>query len=359
MSIYVPTERAGPETRQNRIRLKNALDEAASILEEHAIGARRISTILEAPRALIDDHAFWQRQEDGLAVFAAPGRSEWYRVPIDLDEVVVVTGSFHVKPLLRTLIDDASYAVLALSRGRIRLYGCTRDRVGEITLPSDVPTSLDDALWYLDQDRHLQHHASDRVGTGTPTATFHGHGTPDEKADERDRAFLRAVDRAVTDLVGPRRLLVPAGVEEIVSAYRSVTDHPRVTDDAVIGNPEWRSEQEMHDLAWEIVGPHLRSHLSEDAEIVGTARSVVGVADTVRAASVGRAAAAFVAGDTSVWGRVVPERDEVVIHDEPVPGDRDLLDVAAVGTWDTGGRVHIVPSHDVPGGELAAAVLRY
>ena len=57
------------------------------------------------------------------------------------------------------------------------------------------------------------------------------------------------------------------------------------------------------------------------------------------------------------WGSI--EAGVVTERTEPQPGDVDLLDEAALATWNTGGRVFVVDPDDVPEGAEVAAVFRY
>ena len=58
-------------------------------------------------------------------------------------------------------------------------------------------------------------------------------------------------------------------------------------------------------------------------------------------------------------GRRRPATGQVAMHDQPQPGDEDLLDRAAVHTLLASGTVYAVPAAQVPGPGPAAALLRY
>ncbi len=77
------------------------------------------------------------------------------------------------------------------------------------------------------------------------------------------------------------------------------------------------------------------------------------------AALVGRVEILFLSIEARVWGTADPDGTNVEVHDERSPKNRELLDLAAVATWSTGGRVHAVADDEVPGGGLVAALLRY
>lgn len=71
VSIFMPTHRAGPETRQDPLRLRNMLGQAAARLDEGGLTQREITDLL-APAAELDgDTGFWRHLADGLAIFLA------------------------------------------------------------------------------------------------------------------------------------------------------------------------------------------------------------------------------------------------------------------------------------------------
>jgi hypothetical protein len=123
LSLFMPTHRAGPETRQDPIRFRNLVSRASPLLATHeGLSAHEADELLAPVRELLDDHELWRHQADGLAVYAAPGLLRTVRVPLALDEEVVVGRRFRLRPLLPLLADDGRFYVLALSQNDVRLY---------------------------------------------------------------------------------------------------------------------------------------------------------------------------------------------------------------------------------------------
>src|SRR5689334_5625269 len=85
VSLYLPTHLAGREIRQDPIRLKNLLSSAA---EQLATIWRKpeIEEFLEPAAALVRDENFWRHQQQGLAVFLAPGFTRIHKTPIPVPE---------------------------------------------------------------------------------------------------------------------------------------------------------------------------------------------------------------------------------------------------------------------------------
>lgn len=362
VSLYMATHRAGRETQQGPIRLGNLLDEARSRLETLGLRKPDIDALLEEADGLQRRELFWQHQEEGLAIFVSPGGTGTYRLPRSFEELVVVSDSFHVKPLWPVVSgSEELFYVLALSRNEVRLLWADRFRVGEVDLPEEIPHSLAQALWFDDPEKQLQYHGSSRAGQGRVVATFHGHGVPEEGDEAKLRSFLRAVDQGVTHLIDEDSPLVLAGVGELVGLLRQESDHRNLVDEAVVGNPDEMSADQLHQKALAAMEGRLARGVEDDAAAfsAGGDLAVSSLEDAVPAAVGGRMASIFVPVGVQSWGRIVSDTHEVESHDDWQPGDGDLFDLAASATWRNSGRVHAVDPEDVPGDGPLAALLRY
>ena len=124
--MFLPAHRVSPESGQDRIRLKNLLNEAEERLVAGGLRPPAARDVLQPGRELLQADPFWSYQSDGLALFLAPGWSRVFRLPLDLPELLVVADRFHVKPLLPLLANDYRFYVLALSQNEVRLLEGTR-----------------------------------------------------------------------------------------------------------------------------------------------------------------------------------------------------------------------------------------
>lgn len=361
VSLYMPAHRAGPETRQDPVRLKNLLGRAEADLMERGLRRPEARELLAPAKELLGDGAFWQHQGDGLAVFLSPRLRRAYRLPVTFDELVAANDRFLVKPLLRLLTGDGRFLVLALSKNQIRLLEGSRQTVSEVEL-EDVPRSLAEVAVHREM-RALQWHTGTAPGGGggRRAAVFHGHGP--EEDEEIIRKYLRAIDEGLRQAVPDERSpLVLAAVDPLQDLYRHVTGYPNVLPEGVSGNPDDLRAEELHERAWAIVEPHFRAKVEAAAEryrqAVGTGLTAAGVSEAVPPAFQGRVDTVWVAVGIQRWGRYRQE-GEVELRDRPVPGDQDLLDQAAVQTLLHGGTVYAVDPGDVPDDAPVAALLRY
>lgn len=367
VSIYSPMVKAGPETQQNPIRFKNLVRQAESALRERGLDEKEAETLLAPAIDLIDDHPFWQHQATGFAAFLSGGLVRWYRLPIEVRELAVVEDRFHLKPLLPFLSGDGRFYVLALSQKRVRLLEATRHSVRELDLEREggLPISLNDALGYELEERHLQLHTGTRPSSGASgAAVYHGQGGGEDDAKAEIQKFFNLLDNGVKDLLADKDApLVLAGVEFLLPIYRNVTGHGRVVEGGVVGNPDNLSAEELHEKAWPVVEP-VFSRAQEAAserfhDLLGTGQASKDFDDVVTAAHDGRIETLFVALGTRRWGSYDPEKREVELSEDNGPGTEDLVDFAALQTLRKGGQVFAVSPENVPEGEAVAAVYRY
>ena len=365
VSIFMPTHRAGPETQQDPIRLKNLLREAGEHLMAAGLRAPEAKARLESASKLVQDSLFWQHQSDGLALFFSSAVAYTYRLPLDFEELVVVAERFHIKPLLPLLSGDGRFYVLALSQSEARLLQGSRYGIDEVDLEG-TPTSLAEALRFDDPERRLQFHTASGPsgGKGSRPAMFHGQGAPSQDQKGEILRYFQKLDAGVRELLaGERAPLVLAGVEYLLPLYREANTYPHLIAGGIEGNPDNLSAKELQQRAWAIIQPRFLEERGAAAErfkqFADTGRASDDLAEIVPAAYHGRVEILFVALDLQQWGAYDPEAGQVQLHQEVEPGDQDLMDFAAVQVLLHGGSVYAVDLEKMPVEASLAAVFRY
>ncbi|MBE9182059.1 hypothetical protein IQ268_26185 [Oculatella sp. LEGE 06141] len=366
VSVYMPTEKLGRETRQNSIRFKNLMKEAEAQLDQAQL---RHTTALDflRPAHELDRDEFWQHQDDGLALFITDGFFRYYRLPLPFEEFVAVSDQFHLKPLMPLLSGDGLFYVLTLSQQQIQLFACTQHGLSQVEL-TDVPQSVDEAL-QNDRAEDIQYRVNTSKGgtdnSFTRSGSYHGVGNPDMDRDkEFILQFFHQVDRGLqTVLQGQNAPLVLAGVEYLLPIYRQANTYPNLIEEGITGNSENLKPEELHEQVWPIVEPHFQQ--SQDAaielyrELAGTGQTSTELQEAVTAAYYGRVDRLFVANGQQQWGRFDTETNQLEVHSDMKPGDEDLLNMAAIQTILNGGTVYAVEPEQVPESAPLAAVFRY
>ncbi|MCB0115694.1 MAG: hypothetical protein KDD84_16455 [Caldilineaceae bacterium] len=365
VSIYMPTHRKGDQTQQDPIRLRNLLDSAAQQLQDADLRRPLAAKILDPARRLAADPVYWQHQSDGLAALLNEDSAHIHRLPLQFEELVLVSDQFHVKPILPLFNSDGRFYILALSQNEVRLLEATKHHVDELAL-NDVPTSLADALWYDDRERQLQQHAGAEAGRqgGDQGVIFHGHGIGEDDHKNAILRFFQQVDRGVRAILNDESLpMVLAGVDYLQPIYHQASSYPHLMTRGVTGNPEQLSPEALHQQAWAIVQPSfqhecdkaMRRFQTASAHDLGSKR----IREIVPAAHAGRVETVFTAVGEQCWGDFDPSTYEVSVTASPGNGQQDLLNDIAAQTLLGDGQVYALPRQEIPDHAQAAAIFRY
>jgi len=362
ISLFMPVHRAGRDTEQNPIRLKNLVRRAEEGLEERRMRSPEAEQMLRPARKLVDDPLFWQNQSAGLALFISGDSFRCFRVPIPFQELSVISTRFHFTPLLPLFENEGRFYILALSQNMIRLLEATKYTVDEVDVDSMLP-ALGEALQFDRFEKQLQFHTGTSTGrSGGRAAMYHGH----DPSDEEKGRLLRWFHRIDDDLPGILRggaPLVLAGVEYLLPLYREANSYSSLVEEGIPGNADGAKPEELHSKALAIVEPIL-AKTREDAVarlsgMSGTERVSSDLDQILEGAGHGRVEVLFVAEGAWKWGRVAP--DGTIVRSEGTEGgaEEDLINLASVRTLLNGGSVYALERDRMPRGEEMCALYRY
>ena len=340
VSIYMPTHRAGPPVRQDRIRLKNLLREAVERLEELGMCRHIAKRMLKPAEDLLDDSFFWRHQGDGLALFISPETFHSYRLPVAFGDILIVTGSFHVKPLLPVFGHDSHYYLLSLSNDGARLFRGSPSALVPLELPS-APSSLHEVLLRFAPEK-----------------------LPTISASKAVPQFCERVEAAVASrLDGQRAPLILASTLPLKEAYRKVNTYPYFVQDWIPGSMQSVGFDEIAARAEAVARGAFRSAeraaIARYQQYAGKLKASDEIGPVLWCANEGLVDTLLVAVGRQRWGTFDPSSEAVAIHDSVAAGDEDLLNRAAILTILHGGDVFAVPPSSLPGEGPLAAILRY
>ena len=363
VSIYQPTHRHHPDNEQDPIRYRNLVREAEKRLRD-AFDGPEVDAIVEQLDRQGQDRAFWNHRTDGLAVLASPERFAVVELQRTVSERVVVSDSFHVKPLVRALQSADRFTLLALTRHEARLFEGNRYALDEIELP-DVSLTITEALGDELSEPHLTVASYGMKGGKGGAAMHHGHGGKEEEVDVDTERFFRHVDRKVSEHVSkPSGLpLLLAALKEHHTPFREVSHNAFLLEGGVEGNPEAFDLDTLRTKAWAALEPFYLGRLAELSDRFGSARARgqagADVAEVARAATDARVEVLLVEADRQMPGRVGASSGAV----EPGSASRtdasDVLDDIAEAVLRTGGEVVVVPAERMPVDTGVAAIYRY
>lgn len=339
VSIFLPTERSGPQQQQNPIRLKNVIHKAQQILCDRGMNRPEAERILAPLQSLQADIEQWTHLSEGLACFCAPDFYRCFHLPMPLEEAIYVNERFHIKPVVPLLGSNARFYVLALTQSTAKLYEATRYSIHELALPP-----LEGSGARIDASEQVLSSAG--VSTSSDALAQIQPGQSEQtKADILN--FFHRVDREVGRLLRRQRApLVLACVGYLAPIYETANHYNPLLKAKVPGNPDRWSLDELRSHGWKLAEPYFRQDQSRAINEWNNAAKVSKVSTDVRevvlAADEGRVGTLFVKKGAAQWGRLDREHREVELQSDEVPSGEELLDYAAARTLGNGGEVYLL-----------------
>jgi hypothetical protein len=363
ISIFLNTHRYGKDTQQDPIRLRNLISNVEKQLLSEGLNHPTVQKILEPAQELLLQSGFWKHTSDGLVIYISSGIFKAYRLPIEFDELIVISTTLHLKPLLPYFARDGHFYVLALSQNLIRFFEGTRYTVDEIFLEETLP-NLAEGMKSLEFSKELQFHTgtSDKHG-GLNAAVFHGHDPSDDDV-KRLLNWFHKVDKALASFLADEKSpLVLAGVDHLIPLFRKASTYQNIVEENISGNPDQWSTKEIHEKALPIIEPIFKKDKNAAIEKYQNVKSNQltsnAIDEVIFYAHQGRIDTLFIADGEKVWGTFDLKKQTLKVHREQNTGDHDLLNISAVQTMLNGGDVYVVASEKVPDGSQLAAILRY
>ncbi|MCO6492302.1 MAG: hypothetical protein J5I98_28045 [Phaeodactylibacter sp.] len=121
VSIFIPTYRAN-HAQEDRLRLKNALKEAARQLEERGMNKEGARSYLRSAYELVENERFFSGLSDGLCLFIDENYFHHETLPVNFTPYVYTGRRFYLRPVLPVLTGRSRFFLLALSQNEIRFF---------------------------------------------------------------------------------------------------------------------------------------------------------------------------------------------------------------------------------------------
>jgi hypothetical protein len=357
VTITLPTHKKGEESKQDPIRFKNLLSEAAKMVDEKMSKNGYSDKLLKKAKDLLDKPLFWAHMDNGLAVYISDNSFDVYKLPYDVEEQVFVNDHFMITPLLPMTSMDGSFSVLAVSRQNVRLLRCTRNEVQDIT-PADIPMSVDDYL-EIDPEKQLQFH----TGAQGQKAVFFGHNANEEDKMIVVEAFFREIEREITKIMKiTNDPLILIGLIENTNLYKKANSYNRLVDDILKRNPDELTDKELKDRGWEAIQKFFLSDMYNTLEKFSentNDKVSNNLGEIVEATVMGKSHTIFISKGEKKWGVYDAENHTVHYSNKPGSNDVELLNWLSITAFKTGSKVFVLPKEEMPIRSTVAAEFRF
>lgn len=305
VTITMKTHRTRPENEKDAIRLRSLVQDVEKRLHEdyELRFARAVMEKVEAAADSIDHH----HNQEGLVIFVNDEDiSEVVRVPIALENRIIVDPTFATRPLVRAMHQDAAYYVLVLDRRKARLLEAYNDQfvnemAGEFPIENTDNYSTD------------KHKLSMNKGT-----------------DNLIETFFNGVDKEVLKVIhqNPKPMLI-CTEERNYYHYRKIADKREV----IIGhlNKNRMDEKAGHIIkdAWPIVKDYNQKknddRINELRQAVNSGQFMSDYNDIWRAIRMGRGRTLFVQEGLFQPAKIT-EDDRLELVDEDRTTEKGVID---------------------------------
>ena len=354
VTVMVPIDRRHPNYRLEHGALDRLLEQATESLERRGFDSAAVLVSLRevADRPVLAEHG------GTMVWFCAPDFAVEMVVGAPLHPLCVVGNRFEVSPLLPSVDASIGGHVLAIGSEHVKLYHIDAAELHECTV-ADLPTSLDDDLWYERFERHSGAHT---VGNGPQGGSVRiGHGSGAQREDRKARLdrFFHHVDNTVLDHIGDTHVhpLMVAGSSTALARYRSVSRHPWLVTVDVGSTVRFSTDELRRRVAAQVASETSLVDLVDRLHRrMGTGLASADFAEILTAAAEGRVANLFLGGAEPWWAMGLDSTERLPAQTDTAI---DLVNLAVSDALRSHASVHLVSPAQLPGAAPVAALFRY
>ena len=285
-----------------------------------------------------------------------------YNLNRPVEELAIVSDSFHIKPLIRVYQSADSYYVLGVNRKTFKLFYGNRYGLEEISFDEDVPVSIEDVLGEELTEPHLSYGS---YGGASANAMYHGHGGRKVEVDKDTQRYFQYVDKFIIDnFSNPSKApLVLVALDEHQGLFRKLSKNNYLIDEGVHVDFETLDNKEIKKRSWDIIekqylqrtkdlidryNVNLNNKLATDNVNMAAKRAVEGAVETL-----------LVESDKLIPGKVDLKSGELIVENLENPNTDDILDDLVEIVLHLKGEVVMLPKERMPTNTGIAAILKY
>ena len=354
VSLYQATHCSFPDSMQDQIQFKNLLKVLEAKLIDHLKG-REIRSILKAFSEFESDDEFWRNRTQGFAMFYHNGHIHRFDMPRAMPNLVIVSDSFHLKPIFRILQTADRFNILTLDRYHSEVFEATRDALTPLHL-KDMPQ------FRKERDSGARTRVGEQHMSGSGHAVMVIHEVDDQLQDAQ---FFQEVDHFVErNLSSQTNLpLVLVALPEHQGTFRKISKNPHLLQQGVSTGPASLTISELRDHAYCVIKIHQHALIQAQLDDVESAKAQekgsTDLSEISRAAVAGRVATLLIDADRTIPGKIDPATGEIHTTDFDQSKSDDILDDLMEIVFRASGKISILPSDLMPINTGVAAIYRY
>lgn len=341
ITIILNTHRTSPDNKKDALVLKNLIKEAEERLlsDESKKEAQQLVKSMRTLEAQIDHN----HNQESLILFVNENIAKYTRLPISVEDRVVIDYTFATRELVRALHHEANYYVLLISQQKVRLIEAFNDKVvGEVS--GSFPM----------ENTELYSTSRDELANA-------------KKQRNLLAEFFNRIDKAVNEVrkTNPLPVLI-CSEESNYHEYLKVADQKHSIFETYLNKN--RLDEKAHHIvseAWKVVKEHKtkqnNARKSELEIAVNEGKFLSDVNDIRRALHEGRIQTLFIEQGLFQPGIIADDIITLITHDERNRKDvvDDVYDELIETNMNFGGDTVFLPKGELADFNGFGAVTRY
>lgn len=268
--------------------------------------------------------------DKGLIVFHSTSEQGYMRVQTNINDLVVVADSFHIKPLLRIRNTERGYFVVSLTPQQVTLYVETNSH-----------------LYRLDAIRNPQ--VIDSANSS--------------KGKTQLKEFFSTSAQQINKTISQHKLpVILAGTSDYIDLMRKFLNSSNLLDDVIIANAATLQTDIIRKRSFEILEPYYRKKELEAVYDLNIAvkknQAITYIEDIAVSAVYGKIVKLYVVENKHLWGRINKQTGEIYLSPKQMDShEDDLLDDICQIVLAKGGEIVILRDGSNVKGYTAAAIV--
>lgn len=337
VSIVIPTHRTRPDSEIDAILLKNKIEEAERMLYSQ-LDKRKAEVVVENIKEA-QDAIDYSLNLDSLVLYANEHFASVVRLPVELEEEVLIAQEFDLRPLYKTRQQNRRYYILTISRNVVRLMEAFNDKLVKEIKNEDFPFEND---YYTTDPKKL---------------------AQDVFIDNQEKEFYNTVDKLFQKYYNENPLpVILAGDVKTLAYYEEQMDEDCMIITRIHGNFDKMSYPEI----MKAVEPEVVKYREEQQQIyvqqmdeaISAGHLVTDVNDMYKAAAEGAADTLYI-GDTYSLDKISSGQITLVDENNYEMKASEFLPALMKVVRDSGGNVLFVEDELMDKYQGIALIRRY
>lgn len=285
ISITCPTQRVGPDYKQDILQLKNLILETEKKLSP-LLSKKDLTLVMDRIRKVEQDIDY-SHNKDGLIIYANTSFAAVVKVSLELSPEVIIGNFFDSRPLYKAIQNKQKYYIVTVSQQKIRLlFVSDNELVDEVT---DGNFPFENTEYYTTDIKKL---------------------AQDTFEENLLKEFFNVADKRLQIYFSEDNILpvILAGDLKSVAYFKQMMDNSDMVINSINGNFDDTPTHEFIDLVYPRIVEYVKSSQNKYNERIESARSsglaVYDFSDIYRNASSGNIDTLYIKDGFSLKGRI-------------------------------------------------------